>query len=112
MGDLCGRIVERFGDWWDWTGWAAFAAWYFGPLFLVLQGDGETASVAGLMMLVLWLLMTPLLLVWWVVDAIDRQAPWYALPVSLTAMLLGCVSPTGGLLVIAPFVLYMTRWRE
>lgn len=104
MRDLCNRIVLACGDFWGWSGWMLFGLSVLGPLLL-------SRPEAGMGTLVFLLLITPLLLLWWLIDVLDQEVPLWIVLTGVVILGIGCL-PMGGILRLAAFVFYMTRVRE
>ncbi|MHB1001552.1 MAG: hypothetical protein ACYC27_20115 [Armatimonadota bacterium] len=52
-----------------------------------------------------------LLLIWWVIDAIDQAIPAWQVVTGIM-MIIASMLPRGGVLFIASWVIYWTRIRE
>jgi hypothetical protein len=69
MRDRCFEVVSFFGDSWGYIGWGLFLGWFFLVWFVPS--------------IVLWFAWSLLLLVWWVIDAVDREVEWWKMAVVL-----------------------------
>ncbi|MEJ5252318.1 MAG: hypothetical protein HPY54_14455 [Chthonomonadetes bacterium] len=59
MREWCMDVVSFFGGSWGWIGWGLFLLWFLGP-YLVPS-------------IVFWLLTGLLLVLWWILDAVDQE---------------------------------------
>jgi hypothetical protein len=99
MRDRCFEVVSFFGDSWGHIGWGLFLSWFFLLWFI--------PSV------VLWYTASLLLLVWWVIDAVDREVQWWTMAVVILLLGAGFLPvPRAGWLTIAAWVVYWMRFRE
>ena len=97
MGDFCSGIVVKCGGSWTSIGWGLFAAFMFVPM--IAQQP------------VLWLVLLPLWLLWWIIDAVDQQIPGWVFAVG-AVMVLFVFLPRGWLITVAAWVIYCIRVRE
>jgi hypothetical protein len=102
LSDFCSSIVARFDKSWGYLGWVLWGGWLLAPYFLAPYG--ATLWVG-------WLIMSVLLLLWWVCDAFDQQLAWWQMLVGLFMLGIGYL-PRGGILAIACWILYWTRVRD
>jgi hypothetical protein len=100
---ICSRIVEALSDWWAYIGWGLFLCYFLVPIMVARQ-DPEGSMLV-------WLVSGVLLLVWWIIDVVDQQAPAWAILAGLMMLGLGFV-PRGIFLTITAWALYWTKVRE
>lgn len=99
MRQWCMEVVSFFGEWWGWIGWGLFLTWLLDPYFVPS--------------IVLWLTMSLLLLLWWALDAVDREIAWWQMAVVILLLVGGFLPiPRAGWLPIAAWVVYWMRFRE
>lgn len=99
MREWCMEVVSFFGDSWGWIGWGLFLTWFLGP-YLVPS-------------IVFWLAVGLLLIVWWTLDAVDREIVWWQMTVVILLLVAGFLPvPRAGWLTIAAWVVYWMRFRE
>jgi hypothetical protein len=101
MRRLCGLIVETLGTWWGSIGWLVFLGALLLPYFVYRSQYG----------LQIWLSVALLLVLWWVVDLVDQEAPAWVWIVGLVMLVIGGL-PRGSILTAACWALYWTRIRE
>ncbi|MGC8783758.1 MAG: hypothetical protein ACP5RN_05175 [Armatimonadota bacterium] len=95
----CMDVVSYFGASWNLIGWGLFLSWFLLP-FVV-------PSIA------LWLALGVLLLIWWVIDAVDQEVAWWKMMVVVLLLAAGFLPvPHAGWLTIAAWVVYYLRFRE
>ena len=99
--ESCGRIVESAGSSWAAIPWILFAGWFFSPYFV------STPQTAIALLLHFGILV----LIWWIIDAIDQQVPLWQVVAGILMVGIGLL-PRGGFLIIAAWIIYWTRVRE
>lgn len=104
MSSWCSDIVELFGSYWNFIGWGLFLSWFFLPFFPI----SEPALFWSL-----WLTVGGLLLLWWVIDAVNEGVAWWQMGIVVILVALS-FAPVGyaRLLAIAAWVIYQFRFRE
>lgn len=95
----CSYVAALFGKAWGYMGWLLFGCALLLPY---ATGGDESASVV-------FALAGLLLLLWWIIDAVDQCVSWWVYVVGMAMLALGCLS---AILSIAAWVLYWMKVRE
>src|ERR1041385_3855416 len=101
MSDLCSRIVAWNEKGWAVLGWLLFATLVLAPYFIT----GTVFVFVGFGILGI------VLLLWWLIDAIDQQVEWWQFLLAVIMLGIGFL-PYGRILTLAAWILYWTKVRE
>lgn len=93
----CSKIVALFNTWWTLMGWAFFA----GSLLFAYFPGGIIPAI----------LCFFLLIVWWIIDAIDQTVSGWQIALGIF-MILASFLPRAGIIFIVAWVAYWFKIRE
>ena len=97
MTAFCSRIVMLCEDYWGSLAWLLLFCAVFIPMASPVVWPGIP--------------LICLFLIWWIIDSIDQQIPWYLYPLGVI-MLLFVFLPRGGAIGCAAWIIYWLRVRE
>jgi hypothetical protein len=94
---VCNRIVRAFNTWWNFTGWVLFGGTFifqYTPIAIIIS-----------------LICFFLLIVWWIIDVIDRSIPPATIAIGVIIFLLAIILQLS-IIYLVEWVVYMLRVRD